>query len=179
MRVSLSVASSGANAVAEIARLTALQSTIATRLATVAADVGTEAILDRAAQIRGSLTMSNNAKGRTLDALPIVRGGTSHAEAEIQAVPKGAWHLVEYGAAPHVIRPKKRRAKKAGAPAAKRGGKRRKNRALEVPGRGVFAEVDHPGTKPTGTWDRAMVGAEDRIDQAVQDEFDAAVTGGR
>ena len=176
MRVSLSVASSGANAVAEIARLTALQSTIATRLATVAADVGADAVLDRAAEIRGSLTMSNNAKGRTLDALPIVRGGTSHAEAEIQAVPKGAWHLVEYGAKPHVIMPKKRRAKKAGAPAAKRG-KRRKNRALSIPGYGEFARVMHPPQKATGTWDRAMVGAEDRIDQAVQDEFDAAVGG--
>lgn len=53
----------------------------------------------------------------------------------VNADPAGFWVLVEKGAGPHVIRPRRRG----------RGG-RDTRKALAVPGRGYFAKVNHPGT---------------------------------
>lgn len=178
MRVTLSVASSGGDPTTEIARLVALSRTLPGELAQVAADVGERVILSEAAAIRGSLSMSNNKQGARLDALPIVRGGGLRAEAEIQAVPRGAWTLANDGAKAHVIRPKKRRAVAKGAPRPKRGkkGKGNRQRALSTP-YGVFAVVHHPGTSGDRSWDRAMAAAEPTIDRAVQTAFTFAVEG--
>lgn len=135
---------------------------IVTPLAQAAADYGTPAVLTAARARRGTLSMSRNKRGSQLDALPIVRGGASRAEAEIVAVPRGAWHLVEYGSPPHVITPKR-----------KYGGRRRAG-GLPTP-YGVRAKVNHPGTAPRPTWEPAMADAEPIIDEAVQRTLDELV----
>lgn len=182
MLLTLSVTSTGIDPAADIARLVALQRTLPGDLAQVAVDVGVRAVLDGARAARGgSLTMSNNKAARgELDALPIVRGGGGgSAEAEIQAVPRGAWHLANYGARAHEILPKKRRTRPKGAPKPKRRkGKSTGNRqrALNTP-YGVFAVVQHPGTAGDRSWERGMEAAESAVDRAVQTAFAFAVEG--
>lgn len=101
-QVRLNVSSSGSVLDAEAAR--ALVTTLATKLAEVASDAGNTAVADAALAARGTLSMSNNKQASTLSTLPIARPGEMHAEAEIVAVPRGAWYLVEYGGKPHKIR---------------------------------------------------------------------------
>lgn len=165
MRVTMSVAAKG-DLGADLAALRSLAASLPSELAQVAADYGTPAVLLAARERRGTLSMSNNAQGQRLDALPIVRPGGDHAEAEIVATPRGVWHLVEYGAKPHEIRPKRKYGKKRPKAA---GG-------LPTP-YGVFPKVNHPGTSGRPIWDGAMADAEPVIDDAVQRAFDDAVTG--
>lgn len=184
MRVSLSVRSNGSDPLDEIRRLTALRETLPRRLAEVAGRVGTPAVLDEARAIRGTLSMSNNAKGRVLDATPIVRRGVGRSEVEIQATPRGAWTLVNDGAKAHVIRPKKgpggtvrRTRADAKLPKGKNGRQAKRGKrqpAVRTP-YGVFAQVNHPGTDGTKAWDRAMAAAEPAIIRAVEAEFEDAV----
>lgn len=164
MRVRVTVASVGGDPVADLTGMRELARTLPGRLAQVAADYGTPAVLTAARARRGTLSMSRNKLGSQLDALPIVRDGGEHAEAEIVATPRGAWHLVEYGARPHEIRPKKKRGKRT-----------QQFGGLPTP-YGVFAKINHPGTAGTAVWDGAMADAEPVIDQAVTDAFDDAVT---
>lgn len=158
MQVTLSVTTQG-DLAAEAAALRSLAEGMLTSFAQTAADYGTPAVLLAAEDRRGTLSMSQNAQARRLDALPIVRDGETHAEAEIVAVPRGAWHLVEYGAQAHEIDNKRRyrrRTEKHGMPTPY----------------GVFSRIDHPGTAPTGVWDQAMADAEPVIDEAVETAFD-------
>lgn len=164
MRVGLSVSSRGGDLGADLAALRSLAASLPSELAQVAADYGTPAVLLAARERRGTLSMSNNKKGNRLDALPIVRPGADHAEAEIVATPRGAWHLVEYGAKAHEIKPKRKY------------GKRRRAGGLPTP-YGVFPKVNHPGTAGSPVWEGAMADAEPVIDDAVQAAFDDAVSG--
>lgn len=161
MRTTLNVSSQGFDIASDVERLTGLTETIADTLAQTAADYGEPAVKTAAREIRGTLSMSNNREARELDTLPIVRTGTAHAEAEIVAVPRGAWALVEYGAKPHQIKVKPR------------GGKE----AMRTPGfgGGFYDVVDHPGTAGQQTWTRAMEAAEPVIDDAVIAAFAEAV----
>lgn len=167
MQVNLSVTSSGAaDLAADAAHLLALRDSIANTLAAVAADAAETNVLDEVVALRGSLTMSNNRQASTLDAFPIVRQGAPHAEAELQATPRGVWHLVEYGSkGAYEIRPKR-------GP----GGRRTKGtkRALTTP-YGLFGRVTHPRQVGTLVWTDAMAAAEPAIDQAVQEAFSAAL----
>lgn len=163
MHVSTSVTLSGGDLAADAAGLRALPEGLLTELAQVAADYGTPAVLLAARERRGTLSMSNNKKATMLDALPIVRPGEETAEAEIVAVPRGAWHLVEYGAKAHRIDPRR----KYGARAA--------SRALNVPPYGIYAAVDHPGTAPNPVWEGAMADAEPVIDEQVQAAWTARI----
>lgn len=162
MRTSLSLTVTGIDIAADIERVNGLTETLPGTLAQVAADYGEPAVKSAAREARGTLSMSNNRQASELDTLPIVRTGTPHAEAEIVAVPRGAWHLVEYGAKPHKIKTRAR----SGA------------KALRTPGvgGGFYDVVNHPGTAGTGAWSKAMEAAEPVIDAAVQEAFDEAVT---
>ena len=74
---------------------------------------------------------------------PYGYGGNFYAY--VKADPAGMWKLVEEGARPHVIRPRgagRGRRRGRGAVASRK--------ALNVPGYGYFAKVDHPGTGPIG-----------------------------
>lgn len=165
MRTSLTLSVEGFDIAADIERLTELTGTIANTLAQVASDYGEPAVKTAAREARGTLSMSRNRQASELGTLAIVRPGVEHAETEIVAVPRGAWHLVEYGAKPHKIDTKRGYAGRA------------KKKALTT-SYGLFSNVDHPGTAGTGTWTTAMANAEPIIDLAVQDAFDEAVTGG-
>lgn len=68
---------------------------------------------------------------------PHPHGGNVYAY--VIADPAGMWHLVEKGAKPHVIKPRRR---------GRRGSASRK--ALSIPGYGYFASVNHPGTGSIG-----------------------------
>lgn len=162
MRTTINLSSEGFDIASDIERISGLTETLPTTLAQVAADYGEPAVKTAAREARGTLSMSNNRGASELDTLPIVRPGTPHAEAEIVAVPRGAWHLVEYGAKPHAIKVRPR----SGA------------KAMRVAGRGTgfYDAVQHPGTAGQQTWTRAMEAAEPLIDAAVQDAFDQAVS---
>lgn len=68
----------------------------------------------------------------------------------------GAWRLIEDGAKPHRIGPK-RRGKKA---------------AVVVPGLGVFAHVQHPGTGSIGhPWEKGVAKAKQSGPKAYQAEI--------
>lgn len=161
MRTTINLTVSGFDIGADLARFEGLTETIADTLAQVAADYGEPAVLLAAREARGTLSMSNNRQASELDALAIVRPGAAHAEAEIVAVPRGAWHLVEYGAKPHKIKVRPRTGAKS----------------LRTPGvgGGFYDVVNHPGTAGTQAWTRAMEAAEPVIDRAVQEAFDQAV----
>lgn len=141
---------------ADAEALRALHTTIASDLAKVADDDGDAAVRSAATAIRGTLSMSNNSQASTLDTLAIQRPGETHAETEIVAVPRGAWHLVEYGARAHTIKPR-----------------RRSGRRAMPTTYGVFSRVHHPGTIGTGVWSQAMEQAEPVIDTAIQAAADA------
>lgn len=67
------------------------------------------------------------------------------SRAVIQA--RGPWGIIEKGTHEHEIRPKRRRSK----------GRRT---AVVVPGRGVFAHVQHPGAKSSGKpWEKGVARA--------------------
>jgi hypothetical protein len=63
----------------------------------------------------------------------------SSSVAYVLADPVGFWTLVEEGARPHIIRPRRRG----------RGG-RNSVKVLAIPGYGFFAQVHHPGTGSIG-----------------------------
>lgn len=171
MRVALSVRSNGSDPAAEIRRLNALGQTLPGKLAAAVEAVGSDIVLDQARSIRGTLSMSHNKRGNRLDALPILRRGSSHAEVEIQATPRGVWHLVEYGSkGAYRIGPKKG---PGGRPRKARTGKGR--RGAVRTDRGVFAQVMHPKQRGQRVWERAMAAAEPRIDKVVQEAFEDAV----
>lgn len=161
MRTTISLSTDGFDIGSELARLVALSGTIASALAQVAADHGEPAMKLAARESRGTLSMSNNRQASELDTLAIVRPGAEHAEAEIVAVPRGAWHLVEYGAKPHKIKPRSRSLSKA----------------LRTPGvgGGFYDTVNHPGTAGIGTWSKAMDKAEPVILDAVTEAWGQAV----
>lgn len=161
MRTSINLTVEGFDIASDIERLTELTETIGDTLAQVASDYGEPAVKLAAREARGTLSMSNNRQASELDTLTIVRPGTPHAETEIVAVPRGAWHLVEYGAKPHKIKVRPR----SGA------------KAMRTPGvgGGFYDAVNHPGTAGQQTWTKAMEAAEPVIDGAVQEAFDAAV----
>jgi hypothetical protein len=81
------------------------------------------------------------------------------SRAEITARPPGAWQLIEQGAHPHTIRPRKKG--------------RGKRRALAVSGYGVFAVVHHPGTGgPIGhPWAIGVAKAQVSAPKAFADEI--------
>jgi hypothetical protein len=161
VRTTISLSSDGFDIASDLERLVALTETLPTTLAQVAADYGEPAVKLAARELRGTLSMSNNRQASELDTLPVVRSGSPHAEAEIVAVPRGAWALVEYGAKPHKIKVRPRSGSKS----------------LRTPGvgGGFYDAVDHPGTAGTQLWTRAMGVAEPIIDEAVQDAFERAV----
>lgn len=161
MQVRLSVTSQ-IDLAADAAALRSLPDGLADSLAQTAADYGTPAVLLAATARRGTLSMGRNKLASRLDALPVVRPGDKHAEAEIVAVPRGAWHLVEYGADAHEISNKRRY------------GRRTASHGMPTP-YGVFSKVNHPGTAGTAVWEGAMADAEPVIDDAVQAAFDDAV----
>ena len=162
MQVRLSVTSQ-VDLAADAAALRSLPDGLATSLAQTAADYGTPAVLLAASSRRGTLSMGRNKLASRLDALPVVREGESHAEAEIVAVPRGAWHLVEYGAKAHTISNKRRY------------GRRTASHGMPTPN-GVFSTVKHPGTAGEAVWEGAMADAEPVIHEAVQAAFDDAMT---
>jgi hypothetical protein len=63
----------------------------------------------------------------------------SNSIAYVLADPVGFWTLIEEGARPHIIKPRRRG----------RGGRNSK-KVLAIPGYGYFAEVHHPGTGSIG-----------------------------
>jgi hypothetical protein len=68
----------------------------------------------------------------------------------IEASPAGFWKLVQEGAAPHVIRPRRR-------------GRGKTRAALATP-YGFFAKVNHPGTGPIGDpWGRGVLIAKRKV----------------
>lgn len=160
MQVATTVTLSGGDLAADAASLRQLPEGLLTELAQVAVDYGTPAVLLAATTRRGTLSMSNNKQAARLDALPITRDGEEHAEAEIVAVPRGAWALVEYGAKAHTIDNK-------------RGyGGRRAKKGMPTP-YGVYSKVEHPGTTGQAVWEGAMADAEPVIDEQVRAAFDA------
>lgn len=167
MRTTINLTVDGFNIASDIQRLTDLSGTIAGTLAQVAADYGEPAVKLAAREARGTLSMSNNRQASELDTLAIVRPGPEHAEAEIVAVPRGVWALVEYGAKAHKIKVRAR----SGA------------KAMRTPGvgGGFYDVVNHPGTAGQHTWTKAMEAAEPVIDDAVTEAWAQAVqpdTGG-
>jgi hypothetical protein len=71
----------------------------------------------------------------------------------------GAWKLIEEGAKPHPIGPRGR-------------GRGRGRRAVVVPGRGVFAHVQHPGTGSIGhPWEKGVARAKRSGPAAFQSEI--------
>lgn len=77
--------------------------------------------------------------------------------AVVSATPPGAWKLIEEGAKPHEIKPRRQG----------RGGRRS---AVVVPGRGIFAHVHHPGTGSIGhPWEQAMTAVERRCPDVFAD----------
>ena len=68
---------------------------------------------------------------------PHAYGGNVYAY--VIADPAGFWHLIEKGAKPHVIQPRRRGRRGSGS-----------KKALAVPGYGYFAKVHHPGTGSIG-----------------------------
>jgi hypothetical protein len=77
-------------------------------------------------------------RGRSGKKIPLKAGyeilGSS---AVITARPGGAWQIIEEGAGPHIIGPRRKRG---------RGRGRGRRAAVAVPGLGIFAYVRHPGT---------------------------------
>lgn len=164
MRTSINVSVEGFDILADIGRVAHLIETLPNTLAQAASDFGEPAVKLAAREARGTLSMSHNKGMRgysQLDVLAIVRPGTPHAETEIVAVPRGAWHLVEYGARAHEIKVRPR----SGFQAMGTQGFRR----------GAYDKVNHPGTAGTGVWTTAMANAEPVIDEAVQRVFDETV----
>lgn len=98
--------------------------------------------------------------------------GQENAVAKLVARPRGPWRVLESGARPHVILPKRARAKRAikeGQAATKKvGGSTRLayGIALSLGSTGgrpdLRYRVQHPGTRPKNTWSRAMRRAEPR-----------------
>lgn len=164
MRTTIDLTVDGFDIAGDIERIKTVSETICNTLAQVAADYGEPAVKLAAREARGTLSMSNNRQAGELDTLPIVRPGPTHAEAEIVAVPRGAWALVEYGAKPHRIAVRPRTGSKS----------------LRTPGvgGGFYDVVQHPGTAGQQTWTKAMEAAEPVIDQAVIEAAEQAIVPG-
>lgn len=164
MRATINVSVEGFDILADIGRVAHLIETLPDTLAQAASDYGEPAVKLAAREARGTLSMSHNKGMRgygQLDVLAIVRNGAPHAETEIVAVPRGPWHLVEYGARAHEIKVRPRSGFQAmGTPGV---------------GSGAYDRVHHPGTAGTGAWTQAMAAAEPVIDEAVQRVFDETV----
>ena len=106
-------------------------------VATLAASKAAEAAIKTSGaryhiKARGGRRVALGAKAHP----PVKAGGTT--QALIEAIPQGFWHLVEHGAKPHEIQPRRRGRKGSGS-----------KRALTVNG-GLFARVHHPGTGSIG-----------------------------
>lgn len=161
MEIGVTVSSDGGVLSADLAALSAVAAGLPGRLANVAAEAGTPALLLAARELRGSLTMSNNKRGTRLDVLPIVKDDGASAQAELVAVPRGVWHLSEYGGrGPYEIKPRAR--SKAKAVATPYGPRRR---------------VTHPGARGRPVFAAAAARAEEVIDRHVQDAFDSEIAG--
>ncbi len=67
---------------------------------------------------------------------------------EIVARNPGAWKIIEEGAKPHIIRPRRK------------GGRGKRRAVVSVPGLGAFAYVHHPGSGSSGKpWEKGVARA--------------------
>lgn len=94
-----------------------------------------KAIVEQARRDTGDGRMGNVGRGVKLNVRFDVKGHQS----TIRAVPPGVWSMLSSGTRPHMIRPRRRRGK----------------RALTTP-YGLFSRVWHPGSRGKRTWTRGL-----------------------
>lgn len=110
--------------------------------------------------------MSNNKMLRgELEILPIVKDeGSSSASAELQAVPRGVWHLLEHGSRPYSQ-------ERLGS------GKGKNRRKGLATAHGVKSRVGPRQQRGTGVLTSAMETAEPAVETAIESRFDDLVDG--
>ena len=84
------------------------------------------------------------------------RTGTQ-TEVLIYGTPVGFWSMLESGAKPHAIRP-------------------RKGKALRLGSETFYADVNHPGMAGRGVWSNARPALQAALDKAIGDTYDAVLT---
>lgn len=145
--------SRAADRLADVPRLTARK----------AADLVVEVADDEARRATGGdgRMSGMGRRGPKLRAVARVTGRGSQAAAVIRGVPAGAWSILESGARPHVIAP------------------RRRNRNRVLYGRGlrhpVTGPVRHPGVRGRRTWRRVVTQAKREVPDLFRDEVLKAV----
>lgn len=164
--MAMRVTSSGVDVAGELRALSDVWPSLPGELSQAAADVGAPAVLDAVRVSRGSLTMSNNKRLRgELEILPIVKGaGELSAYAELQAVPRGVWHLVEHGSQLYSQE--------------RVGSGRGKNRKKGMPTPyGIKSRVGPRQVRGSGVLTQAMETAEPDVERAVEGRFDELIDG--
>jgi hypothetical protein len=149
MRVSVTSTGSLTEALDDLTRsLTQAQRQAGQRVATVARTSMTS-------NARGRHALSLSGMGATLAVKTKVTARTDSSTVSVSPKPAGAWAIVEEGADPHLIVPK-----------------RGKVLAFD----GVFtARVRHPGTPGTRAWSTAADATEPVVERAIAEVFDRAV----
>lgn len=119
------------------------------------AGVGRRVILDEAKAKRGTLRMSGMNVSR-LGASAKITATPTRAVVKLTAKPAGPWAIVEYGTVAHLIAPKTKK-------------------AVTAQPYGVFAHVQHRGSRAEHIWQAATAGGGDsKIEKAVTSTFDEA-----
>ena len=118
---------------------------------------------DEARRATGDGTMSGfGRRGAKLRARDTITGSGAYVFCTVRGLPAGPWAILNDGANPHVIRPRRRRGR------GRRG-------ALGVSGFGVYASVSHPGSRAKGTWRRVRTRAERVIPAMFADDVSRIV----
>lgn len=88
----------------------------------------------------------------------VTSSGGDHVEVRFQGSPVGFWCMLESGAKPHKIRP-------------------RKAKALSFGGH-VYEEVNHPGMAGRGSWSKLQPALKAAVSEAVDDTYTAVIARG-